>query len=109
MRESERNNEELVDETNEIMSMEEMVVAGRLEEEFRELMVWNSTRFMCCTERAFCVTRGGYMGMVPPGSREGEGSLRRRVRLVGEAYMHDIMDREVMGGEEGRKGDFEVV
>ncbi len=92
--------------------------------------LWNSTRVMCCTGRAFALTRGGYMDMAPPGTVAGDavcllhgpetpfilrslsaddggggdmcrGSTsnlkREAARLVGEAYVHGIMDGEAMG------------
>lgn len=127
--ESECDTEELVDDTNEIMSVEDMVAAGKILEALKRVHLWNSTRVMCCTGRAFCVTERGYIGMVPPGSErgdmvcvlygmntpyvlrawggDGEGP-RRRVQLVGEAYVHGIMDGEGMDMEDRCEEVFEV-
>jgi hypothetical protein len=90
----------------------------------RQVFLWNSNRIMCCTGRRFCVTEKGFMAMVPPGTREGdllvvlyglntpfvvrgvEGS--ERVRIVGEAYVHGMMDGEAFGQLVGEVRMFEV-
>ncbi|KAK4163290.1 heterokaryon incompatibility protein-domain-containing protein [Cladorrhinum sp. PSN259] len=90
----------------------------------RQVSFWNSNRIMCSTGRKFCVTKKGFMGMVPPGTREGdllvilyglytpfvvrpvEGS--ERVRIVGEAYVHGMMDGEALSQLVGEVRMFEV-
>lgn len=86
---------------------------------FRRAGFWNSARMMCCIGRRFCVTEAGYMAMVPPGTAEGDmvallcgvdipqilrgnstadGGSGSGHRLVGEAYVHGLMDGEMMAG-----------
>lgn len=114
------------------MSIEEMVVTGWIQEAITAINLWNSNRIMCSAGRAFCVTKRGYVGMVPPGSEVGDmicilrglntpfvlretkstGKRRtkrdkkRRVQLVGEAYIHGMMDGEAITIED--RGDDEV-
>ncbi|KAK4169692.1 heterokaryon incompatibility protein-domain-containing protein [Cladorrhinum sp. PSN259] len=106
------NLDELRDDTNTLPSAEEITALGQAEEAGRQALLWNSTRVMCCTGRAFCVTRSGYMALVPPGTVAGDlvcvlyglntpFILRRcaeggSVNLVGEAYVHGMMDGEAM-------------
>ncbi|KAK3989410.1 heterokaryon incompatibility protein-domain-containing protein [Cladorrhinum sp. PSN332] len=106
------NLDELRDDTNTLPSAEEIMALGQAEEARRQALLWNSTRIMCCTGRAFCVTRSGYMALVPPGTVAGDlvcvlyglntpFILRRCVKgrsvnLVGEAYVHGMMDGEAM-------------
>ncbi|PMD13761.1 hypothetical protein NA56DRAFT_585136 [Hyaloscypha hepaticicola] len=78
-----------------------------------------------CSERKFCVTKGGYIGLVPPGSEVGDqiwvflGAptpyvLRRKApvnvhekpfgeltfALVGECYVDEMMDGEILEKDE---------
>ncbi|KAH6883440.1 heterokaryon incompatibility protein-domain-containing protein [Thelonectria olida] len=108
--------EELDNETNNIPSVEEIFALGRFEDGLRMSLTWNSAR-LCCVGRSFCVTRNGYMVLVPPKTavgdlvcvfygleipfiirpRPGEGGAENRsVSLVGEAYVHGMMDGEAM-------------
>lgn len=98
--------------------------AGDVEKLRREALLWNGARISCCIGRRFCVTERGYMAMVPPGTVQGDAVcllygvdvpfiLRRHVfnehhhgekspfnyRLVGETYVHGIMDGEMIGFE----------
>lgn len=110
-------NVDLVDETNEMPSVDEIKAAGQMQQAFRETLLWNSTRSSCCTGRRFCVTGRGYLAMVPPGAEEGDslvilyglytpfvlrrvsGDGPKRFVMVGEAYMHGMMDGEAMQEE----------
>ena len=90
----------------------------------RRAFFWNSNRIMCCTGRKFCVTEKGFMGMVPPGTREGDLLVvlyglhtpfavrpveeSDRVRIVGEAYVHGMMDGQAFGQLVGEVRMFEV-
>lgn len=81
-----------------------------LKRHFQSLSDFGSAIGSCAVGRRFCVTEKGYFGMVPPKSevgdkicvflgartpfvlrREGEG-----YKLVGESYVHQIMDGEMM-------------
>jgi hypothetical protein len=87
------------------------------EEAFRLALEWNSCRSSAATGRAVAVTKGGLVAMVPPLTKVGDMAcllyglntpfvLRPRallddsdsdgsgcpVRIVGEAYLHGIMD-----------------
>lgn len=120
----------LCDDTNTAPLVEELR-ALRLEwEAMRNDLLWDTGRAVCCTSRAFAVTRNGYMTMVPPGTLAGDDvcllygldtpfiirSLSMEdgndnedwsfvplfedgwelVRIVGEAYVHGVMDGEAM-------------
>lgn len=107
-------NVDLVDDTNEEPSVDEIKAAGKMQEAFRETLLWNSTRINCCTGRRFGVTGRGYLAMVPPGAEEGDslvilyglytpfvlrrvpGDGPKRFVMVGEAYVHGVMDGEAM-------------
>ncbi|KAM7214363.1 hypothetical protein V8F06_010279 [Rhypophila decipiens] len=109
------------DETNPAPSVEELHTSGQLSAALVASNLWNSNRAMCGTGRRFCITRKGYMAMVPPGAEEGDMICilkrvntpmvlreskgygkkpavggRRRVQLVGETYVHGMMDGEAM-------------
>ncbi|KAK4218626.1 heterokaryon incompatibility protein-domain-containing protein [Rhypophila decipiens] len=109
------------DETNPAPSVEELHTSGQLSAALVASNLWNSNRAMCGTGRRFCITRKGYMAMVPPGVEEGDMicilkgvntpmvlreskgygkkpavGVRRRVQLVGEMYVHGMMDGEAM-------------
>ena len=104
------------DNTNPLPAMAEINAMGLGEESLRSVLLWNSARIMCCTGRAFAITRSGYMAMVPPGTAVGDAvcvlygvetpfilrSLPKDshgehvVDLVGEAYVHGAMDGEAM-------------
>ncbi|RYP76252.1 hypothetical protein DL771_001871 [Monosporascus sp. 5C6A] len=112
------------DDTNALPSMEQLTAEGLGEEALRCALLWNSARMMACAGRAFAITRNGYMAMVPPGSVPGDAvcllygletpyvvrlhSVDQRAgdlmpeaategaRLVGEAYVHGVMDGEAM-------------
>lgn len=106
------------DRTNPLPTLAEMNALGLGEDTMRSIMLWNSTRIMCCTGRVFAVTRTGYMAMVPPGAVVGDAVcllygldtpfiLRTlpindhgedMASLVGEAYVHGVMDGEAMQG-----------
>lgn len=108
--------EELQDDTNTIPTLEQLEIHGLKEEAARGALTWNSSRIMCCTGRAFCITENGYVAMTPPGTvagdlvcvlnglhtpfilRETEPRLTqyRTVQLVGETYVHGMMDGEAM-------------
>lgn len=107
-------NVDLVDETNTEPSVDEIKAAGQMHEAFRETLLWNGTRSNCCTGRRFCVTGRGHLAMVPPGVEEGDslailyglhtpfvlrtvpGEGPKRLVMVGEAYVHGVMDGEAM-------------
>ena len=107
-------NADLVDGTNEEPSVNEIKAMGQMQESFHETLVWNSTRSNCCTGRRFCITGRGYLAMVPPGTEKGDSlvilygfhtpfGLRKvpsegpkRFVMVGEAYVHGVMDGEAM-------------
>ena len=76
--------------------------------------IWGTAMGFCAARRKFCVTRRGYMGMVPQGSRPGDlvaiilgaktpyvlrhcGKVKDSFELVGECYMDGMMDGEMMG------------
>ncbi|KAG0649579.1 Heterokaryon incompatibility [Hyphodiscus hymeniophilus] len=77
-----------------------------------EFAIWGTYMGLCAKNRRFCVSRKGFMGMVPPGTREGDlvailaGAktpyvLRKEEKgeayqLVGECYMDEMMDGEMM-------------
>ncbi|KAM7203547.1 Heterokaryon incompatibility protein (HET) domain containing protein [Rhypophila sp. PSN 637] len=109
------------DETNPTPSVEELLASGQLSAALVASNLWNSNRVMCCTGRRFCITKKGYMAMVPPGAEEGDMICtlkgvnapmilreskgygkkpavggRRRIQLVGETYVHGMMDGEAM-------------
>ncbi|RYP69606.1 hypothetical protein DL770_008212 [Monosporascus sp. CRB-9-2] len=115
--------EGLRDDTNVLSSMEQLT-AGGPEELLRCALLWNSARIMASAGRALAITRNGYMALVPPGSVPGDAvclfyglatpyvvrlhSVDERdgdpmreaetegARLVGEAYVHGVMDGEAM-------------
>jgi hypothetical protein len=107
-------NADLVDGTNGEPGVDEIKAMGQMQEAFRETLVWNSTRSYCCTGRRFCVAGRGYLAMVPPGTEEGDslvilyglhtpfvlrevpGEGPKRFVMVGEAYVHGVMDGEAM-------------
>jgi hypothetical protein len=85
---------------------------------------WGVAMGQGCSERKFCVTKGGYIGLVPPGSEVGDqiwvflGAptpyvLRRKTpnnvqerpfgeltfALVGECYVDEMMDGEILEKE----------
>ncbi|RYP66822.1 hypothetical protein DL769_005917 [Monosporascus sp. CRB-8-3] len=116
--------EGLRDDTNALPSMGQLKAAGLEEEALRGALLWNSARIMACAGRAFAITRNGYMAMVPPGTVPGDAvcllygfmtpyvvrlhSVDERggdpmpeaetegASLVGEAYVHGVMDGEAM-------------
>jgi hypothetical protein len=80
-----------------------------------EFAIWGTAMGLCAKWRRVCVTRRGYLGMVPAGTREGDlvaivsGTktpfvLRRdgkakgteAFELVGECYVDGMMDGEMM-------------
>ncbi|RYO89402.1 hypothetical protein DL766_010429 [Monosporascus sp. MC13-8B] len=120
---AEAEREGLRDDTNAPPLMEQLKAEG-LDEALRWALIWNSTRIMAGVGRAFVITRNGYMAMVPPGSVPGDAvcllyglrtpyvvrlhSVGERggdpmpepetegARLLGEAYVHGVMDGEAM-------------
>lgn len=77
---------------------------------FQALTDFGSALSPCAVGRRFCVTEKGYFGMVPPKAEVGDkicvflGArtpfvLRKegeKFKLVGESYIHQIMDGEMM-------------
>ncbi|KAM7191290.1 Heterokaryon incompatibility protein (HET) domain containing protein [Naviculisporaceae sp. PSN 640] len=134
----------LEDASNPAPSIEQLVATGQSTAAIQASNIWNGNRMMCSTGRRFCVTRKGYMAIVPPGavegdlvcilkgvntpfvlreckredkgpaadvSREDDGDkarARRRVQIVGEAYVHGVMDGEAMYFNERRDEIFEI-
>ncbi|RYP11235.1 hypothetical protein DL764_000191 [Monosporascus ibericus] len=128
---AEAEREGLRDDTNTLPSMEQLKAGGLEVEALRCGFLWNSARIMACAGRALAITRNGYMAMVPPGSVPGDavcvlyglatpyvvrlhsvdergGGLMRETdtegaRLVGEAYVHGVMDGEAMNMSANRQ------
>ncbi|RYP19694.1 hypothetical protein DL765_003209 [Monosporascus sp. GIB2] len=120
---AEAEREGLRDDTN-VPPMEQLKAEGLNEEALRWALIWNSTRIMAGVGRAFAITRNGYMAVVPRGSIPGDavcllyglrtpyvvrlhsvdekggdpmpGPETEGARLVGEAYVHGVMDGEAM-------------
>ncbi|KAK3352467.1 hypothetical protein B0T25DRAFT_631238 [Lasiosphaeria hispida] len=63
--------EDLIDETNGAPTLGEMRAAGQMDAAMQLSLLWNSNRVMCCAGRAFCITKKGYMAMVPLGTEKG--------------------------------------
>jgi hypothetical protein len=107
--------EEVTDETYDALPTEENMAA---DPEFRLALEWNSARIMAATGRTMAVTKDGYVAVVSPKTEVGdlvcvfyglntpflvrpqvdinnEGGTRL-VRLVGEAYVHGMMDGQAM-------------
>jgi hypothetical protein len=74
---------------------------------------WALKSQLKCGKRHFCVTERGYMGLVPPDSRPGDEIViilgvrtpmvlrrvdngNRKYALVGECYVHDMMNGEML-------------
>ncbi|KAF2490669.1 HET-domain-containing protein [Lophium mytilinum] len=86
--------------------------AVSLEEDLTLSSAYGAAEAACSQGRRFAVTEGGRMAMVPPGSMQGDlvvvilGAempflLRKTesesMKLVGECYVHGLMDEEAMG------------
>lgn len=98
------------------------------DEEFWDLVGnaqrWGVAMGQCCSERKFCATKEGYIGLVPPNAKIGDEiwvvqgaptpyALRREAsiemdgvedgkqicKLVGECYVDEMMDGEVLEKE----------
>ncbi|KAI3319769.1 hypothetical protein HD806DRAFT_507953 [Xylariaceae sp. AK1471] len=116
------------DKANDAPSLEEMADRAT-----RLSLEWNSARIMAATGRAVAVTKEGYVGMVPPGTEVGdlmcvfygmntpfvikpqvldqdggEGETRL-VRLVGEAYVHGMMDGQTQMMADAQPELFSIV
>lgn len=74
---------------------------------------WALKSQLKCGKRHFCVTKKGYMGLVPPDSRPGDeiviilgvrtpmvlrslDDCNWKFTLVGECYVHDMMNGEML-------------
>lgn len=95
-------------------------------EDLLHYTAFHNTVLRHCTGRNLCVTTGGYLGNVPDGSLNGDkicilfGSAVPLVlreceggffKLVGECYIHGIMDGEAMRNRdiETLSRDFEII
>lgn len=105
------------EELSELAGMDLLAELGLTDDAVRCGLSWNSCRIMCCIGRALAITDAGYLAMVPPGARAGDWVcllyglntpfvLRPLVEgvegqgepmsLIGEAYVHGMMDGEAM-------------
>ncbi|KAH6847176.1 heterokaryon incompatibility protein-domain-containing protein [Chaetomium sp. MPI-CAGE-AT-0009] len=125
--------EEDKDETYDALPTEEDMAVPNMaaDPEFRLALEWNSARIMAATGRAMAVTKDGYVAVVPPKTEVGdlvcvfyglntpflvrpqvntnnEGGTRL-VRLVGEAYVHGMMDGQAMMMADAQPDVFDVI
>ncbi|KUJ23421.1 uncharacterized protein LY89DRAFT_713883 [Mollisia scopiformis] len=102
-----------------------VVMDRREQEEFVQMSAYSHPLIRCWGGRRVCVTRKGFIGVVPPVSRVGDqvvvfGGMQTPTvvrgrgeggwEVVGECYVHGVMEGQVWGmgmGLEGR--EFELV
>lgn len=99
--------------------------------QFSLALEWNSARVMAATGRAMAVTKDGYVAVVPPKTEVGDlvcvfyglntpflvrpqvnthsDGGTRLVRLVGEAYVHGMMDGQAMMMTVAQPNVFDVI
>lgn len=109
------------EELGELAGMDLLADLGLTGYAVRCALSWNGCRIMCCTGRALAITDAGYLAMVPPGAGtvdwvclfyglnttfvlrplvEGVDGQGEPVSLIGEAYVHGIIDGEAMWPDE---------